>query len=331
MPIDVPISAPASALAAASRTFAEIVAGRFQNPDDQYHTVGAAISTLCSALSRGEASGLSSTAMRDLVGEARAVHALSPFVRRLQTWSRGYPGDFETIEHLLTQENRAEPGSIGFAIERYCLATALGQQHRNKMQRQAHEVLRALLQTDAAVAGTRPPKVLILAAGSSPEMRFASTFVGSRDFRAVLCDTDSGAIEFSKLALSSLGHRVVTLEGDVVWCAESIEEHGPYDLIATGGLFDYLDDKWAKKTLDLILNEWLAPGGKLFFTNLATNNPFRLWMRCVVDWNVIERTEAELRQLIASVRTDGIDVRIELDATSLALMAVVQRTSDSSG
>lgn len=269
--------------------------------------------------------------MRDLVGEARAVHALSPFVRRLQTWSRGYPGDFETIEHLLTQENRAEPGSIGFAIERYCLATALGQQHRNKMQRQAHEVLRALLQTDAAVAGTRPPKVLILAAGSSPEMRFASTFVGSRDFRAVLCDTDSGAIEFSKLALSSLGHRVVTLEGDVVWCAESIEEHGPYDLVATGGLFDYLDDKWAKKTLDLILNEWLAPGGKLFFTNLATNNPFRLWMRCVVDWNVIERTEAELRQLIASVRTDGIDVHIELDATSLALMAVVQRTSDSSG
>lgn len=268
--------------------------------------------------------------MRDLVGEAREVHALSPFVRRLQTWSRGYPGDFETIEHLLTQENRAEPGSPGFAIERYCLATALGQQHRNKMQRQAHEVLRSLLQTDAEAASLRPPKVLILAAGSSPEMRFAKTFMGTRDFRAVICDTDPGAIEFSQVALASLGNRIVTLEGDTVWCAESIEENGPYDLVATGGLFDYLDDKWLRKTLDLILNGWLAPGGKLFFTNLATDNPFRLWMRCVVDWHVIERTEGELRQLLASVRPEGITLRIERDATTLALMALVQLTGGGS-
>jgi hypothetical protein len=127
--------------------------------------------------------------------------------------------------------------------------------------------------------------------------------------------------------LSGLGERLVTLEGDVVWCAESLEEHGPYDLIVAGGLFDYLDDKWAKKTLTLALNEWLAPGGKLFFTNIATGNPYRLWMTCVADWFVIERTEQELTALVSSVRPNDCRVQIERDTTSLALLVDVGDSS----
>jgi hypothetical protein len=164
---------------------------------------------------------------------------------------------------------------------------------------------------------------LVLAAGAAPDVRYAANLIGARDCRIVLNDTDSGAIEFSTKALAALGDRLVALEGDVVWCAESIEEHGPYDLIVAGGLFDYLDDKWAKKTLSLALNEWLAPGGRLFFTNITTGNPFRLWMTCVADWCVIERSEQDLMRLVASVRTKDVTMRIEREATGLALMANV--------
>jgi extracellular factor (EF) 3-hydroxypalmitic acid methyl ester biosynthesis protein len=71
------------------------------------------------------------------------------------------------------------------------------------------------------------------------------------------------------------------------------------------------------------LNHWLAPGGKLFFTNIASGNPFRLWMTSVADWNVIERTEQDLTGLVSSVRTNDITIRIEREATSLALLANV--------
>ena len=311
---------PAAALATASSRFAELAASGVPNPSHKHHEVGAAILTLCSALDRAEAAGLSQDPLRELIAVAREVHALSPFVRRLQTWSRGYQGDFETIEHLLSQENQAEPGTVGFVIEQYCLATALAQQHRNKMQRQTNEIMKVLLREDQSKA----PSVLILAAGSTPELRYAANFVQTRDFRVVLCDTDPGAIDFSTKALASLGDRVRTLEGDVVWCAESIEEQGPYDLIVAGGLFDYLDDKWAKKTLSLVLGGWLAPGGKLFFTNLATENPFRLWMRCVVNWTVIERTEQDLVELVSSARTSNVAVQVGRDPTTLALLAEVR-------
>jgi hypothetical protein len=46
-----------------------------------------------------------------LVARAREVHARSPFVRRLQSWPRGYPGDFETVEYLLSQEVMAPRGA----------------------------------------------------------------------------------------------------------------------------------------------------------------------------------------------------------------------------
>ncbi len=310
---------PASALASASRHFVDLAAASVPGAAIVIHEVGAAISTLCVAMARAEQAGLSRDTLRELVQQAREVHALSPFVGRLQSWPRGYPGDFETIEHLISQENRAEPGTLGFAIEQYCLATALGQQHRNKMQRQATEVLRTLLGTGRQ----NPPAILVLAAGAAPDVRYAANLLGSRECRIVLNDTDPGALEFSTQALSCLGDRLITLEGDVVWCAESIEEHGPYDLIAAGGLFDYLDDKWAKKTLSLALNDWLAPGGKLFFTNIARGNPFRLWMTCVADWNVIERTEQDLMGLVSSVRTNDISIRIEREATALTLLADV--------
>jgi hypothetical protein len=213
---------PASALASASGRFMDLAASNVPNAAHMLHEVGAAISTLCLEMARAEQAGLSPDTIRGLVQQAREVHALSPFVCRLQSWPRGYPGDFETIEHLISQENRAEPGTVGSAIEQYCLATALGQQHRNKMQRQATEILGAILRE----RGQNPPAILVLAAGAAPDVRYAANLVGWREFRIVLNDTDPGAIEFSTKALSCLGDRLVTLEGDVVWCADSIEGQG---------------------------------------------------------------------------------------------------------
>ena len=313
------VTDPTAALLAASSRFGELAARPMLEPPLALHEVGAAISTLCLEMSRAEAAGSSREGMRELVENAREIHSQSPFVRRLQTWPRGYPGDWETIEHLISQENRATPGTIGFVIEQYCLATALAQQHRNKMQRQSKEILGTLLRDDRK----SPPAILVLAAGSAPDVRDAAAFIGSRDCRLVLCDTDPDAVARSEQALASLGGRLVTLEGDVVWCSDSIDENGPYDLVVAGGLFDYLDDKWATKTLALVLNEWLAPGGKLYFTNIAAGNPFRLWMTCVADWNVIERTEQDLAKLVSSARASDVSMDIERDATTLAYLVEV--------
>jgi O-methyltransferase involved in polyketide biosynthesis len=75
-----------------------------------------------------------------------------------------------------------------------------------------------------------------------------------------------------------------------------VREHGPFDLILAGGLFDYLSDKMIARTLS---DAWsmLAPEGRIVFTNIATGNPFRVWIEYMGDWKLIERSEEDVASL----------------------------------
>ena len=86
---------------------------------------------------RLEANGHARQELLGVLQRARVVHAESPFVRRLQEWPRGYAGDFETVEYLLQQRNRAVVGRFAYFLEQYALGSPIAQQHRNKVDIQA--------------------------------------------------------------------------------------------------------------------------------------------------------------------------------------------------
>ena len=65
-------------------------------------------------------------------------------MHRLQAWPRGYPGDFETVEWLCDARNRAEPGTVPWALEQCSLQSPLAQQHRNKVGLQGRAILATL-------------------------------------------------------------------------------------------------------------------------------------------------------------------------------------------
>ena len=57
-----------------------------------------------------------------------------------------------------------------------------------------------------------------------------------------------------------------------------VRDLGPFDLILAGGLFDYLTDRFITRTLAEAWDTLLAPGGRIVFTNIATGNPYRVWI-----------------------------------------------------
>jgi hypothetical protein len=312
-----------SQLLSASQRFSELANSDSLATPHAYHDVGAAMETLCGALSRAEAAGIPRQRMRELVKEAQAAHSQSPFVLRLQTWPEGYPGDYLTVEHLLSQKNQAIPGTLGYLIEQYCLATRIAQQHRNKMCHQAGVILRTILGSEGRTA----PKILVLAAGSSPDIRQILDLVVTRNFRIVLNDSDPEALAAALVGLTPIRDKIVALEGNALRCADEIAEQGPYDLIVAGGLFDYLNANWASQFISRAVNEWLAPRGKFFFTNIAAGNPYRLWMECVTDWEMIERTEQDLVALVTGATSETVQVEVTREATTLTLLASVSRVS----
>jgi hypothetical protein len=99
-----------------------------------------------------------------------------------------------------------------------------------------------------------------------------------------------------------------------------LQRLGAFDLMVVGGLFDYLPDRWAVATLSAA-RDLLAPGGRVFLSNIARGNPFRPWIEYLADWWLIERDEADLRRLLGHGGFDVDRVKVSRDSTGLALLA----------
>lgn len=267
-----------------------------------------------------ESEGWSRDQIVERLQPARAVHAESPFIRRLQVWPRGYPGDFESVEYILRQRNQAPRGRLSFWLEQYALDSPIAQQHRNKVDLQARAILEAVL-CGPAVSG---PRLLVLAAGGSPDLRQIQSLLAMRAFTAVLLDQDPDALSVSAQALPLIRDRLVLVNRNVVRGLPDVRRHGPFALVLAGGLFDYLPDRVATLVLREARERLLGPGGRFVFTNIAAPNPYRAWIEHLGDWRLIHRTEADLRTLCRQAGFCASSVSIGTDRTGLALIVECQ-------
>src|SRR5262249_14505296 len=105
-------STAAHRLREASMAFARLGEREGGDQTEQYHRVVSAMHALCARIAQCEQEGWAPEEILAQIAPARKLHGRSPFVSRLQSWPRGYPGDFETIEYLCEGRNRALPGTI---------------------------------------------------------------------------------------------------------------------------------------------------------------------------------------------------------------------------
>lgn len=281
-----------------------------RQPVTSFHEVSASVHAICRAIEVAEG-GDDMVAIAPALSAARELHARSTFVRRLQEWPLGYPGDFETIEYILRQDVDGRPGSFEYWIEYLALSSAMAQQHRNKVRRQAAELKARIATPD------RPANILILAAGGAPDLRSIIHDVADTAFHVVLNDIDQRALSFAGGKLGPIADRTIAVPGNAVTNCRKLAARGPFDLVVAGGLMDYLPTKVATRFLTLIWKRLLGSGGVLFFTNIRTPNPWRIWPAYLANWSLLERSREEIEGLIAGCRPSQ-SCRIDLDATGLA-------------
>lgn len=286
------------------------------------HQAIAATHRVCAAIDACEAVDMSRDEIRDRVRSTREIFGRSPFVERLQRWPRGYAGDFETIEWLWQQVNRAEQGTLAHALEQYALDAAIAQQHRNKVTAQGRLIVDVATRPRPAA----PPRILSVACGGCPDLRSVAATLGGRELEVVLVDQDLDALVFAKSELGpTLGSRLTPIVANVVKEARMFRTLGRFDAIVMGGLLDYLPDRIASFLLGVLVSHALAPGGTLLATNIGAGNPFRTWMEHCADWTLIERTEADLARLLTEALSgrQPKSLAVEREGTGLALLARV--------
>ena len=284
--------------------------------EELYHRVLAVVHQICSAILSCEQSAIERDEILDILEPVRRIHARSPFVQRLQTWPRGYPGDFETVEYLIEASNRAE-GPLARSCEAYALSRSIAQQHRNKVHHQAERLLQTLLSNPGRA------RVASIACGSCPDLRRLSAHLPSLAGELWLNDLDADALAFSRNALRAVEERCHFRHTDALTFARRLPR-GAFDLVLSGGLFDYLVERTATLLIQLAYRA-LAPGGTFFFTNIAAGNPYRSLIEYFGNWQLIERSEDDVYRLCRNAGIGRANVSIRREETGLALLVEVTK------
>jgi SAM-dependent methyltransferase len=276
------------------------------------HATAASMHRFSAGIVACEEAGLSRPVLRPHVARLRGLHSRSPLVERLQTWPRGYPGDFETVEWLCDAKNRASAGTIAWAIEECALQSPIAQQHRNKVGLQARAILSAIVARPQA-------RIASIGCGGCRDLSLIQDYISDNAGRFTLVDADPEALAFARQRLPRIAGRCELIAGSVPRILSRVRMTGPCDLVVAGGLFDYLPDRWAVATLQAV-RRMMAPGGRLLFSNIATGNPFRPWIEYLADWTLIERDEHALERLLSLADFSMASFRVFRDSTGLALM-----------
>lgn len=317
-PVSVPtsaVAAPHAALDRLAKACDGLIAtehGPALRPLDLLHRTVVAMHSIATAVMACEDAGLTRLEMLPVLESVRALHARAPFVHRLQTWPRGYPGDFETVEWLCDARNRAEPGSVPWAIEQCSLQSPLAQQHRNKVGLQARAILKALVAKPSA-------RIASIGCGGCRDLSMVQDYIPAGHGQFVLVDADAGALAFARERLDLLDGRCTFVNGRVPRVLTKLRDGGAFDLVVSGGLFDYLSDRWAIATLTAV-RQMLAPGGRVFLSNIACGNPFRPWIEYLADWWLIERQESDIMRLLEQGGFDPALAKVSRDSSGLALL-----------
>jgi extracellular factor (EF) 3-hydroxypalmitic acid methyl ester biosynthesis protein len=282
-------------------------------PAELYHAALSRLHDICSAVLQCEAEGMSREAILETLGAAREIHSRSPFVRRLQDWPRGYPGDFETVAQIVRgSREAAQSTTLAATCESYSLNFPIAQQHRNKIHHQSRRLLAAM------VRRKKESRILTLACGGVPDFELIEPYLKECAGELWLNDIDADALERAAEVLESVKERCHFIKGNGVLLAGSFP--GEFDLVLAGGLFDYVETPFAARLIRTIYHDKLLPGGTFFFTNIARGNPFRCLIEYMGDWRLIERSEEDILALCRRARVPADAISIRTDETGLALL-----------
>lgn len=287
------------------------------SPSELYHSALSRLHDICSAVLRCEEAGMQRDSIVAALAAARKIHSRSPFVRRLQDWPRGYPGDFETVAQIVRGAREAAQPTLEATCESYSLNFPIAQQHRNKIHHQSQRLLSVMARQP------RSSRILTLACGGVPDFELIAPYLANFAGELWLNDIDSDALDRAAEVLQSVAERCHFIKGNGVLLASKFP--GPFDLVLAGGLFDYLETPHAIRLIRTIYHDKLRPGGTFFFTNIARGNPFRCLIEYMGDWRLIERSEEDVLALCSRARVPAEAVSIRTDETGLALLVDVTR------
>ena len=238
----------------------------------------------------------------------RNVAHLCPMTRRSFDKPRGYAGDAVMLDHIYGIEH---PGPD------YHPATVAGKVYAHTVNapasravRYRREVLARLIDETATRCGDGNANIFSIAAGHLREAELSLAVQTRKLAEFDAMDQDRESLQIIERDYTRYGVR--PQYGTVRGLLRNKTPAGHYDLVYAAGLFDYLEERVARKLVEVMLG-MLRPKGKLLIANFARNIPDVGYMETFMDWWLIYRDSEEVRKLFPEPLQTSQQLRLFTD------------------
>ncbi len=240
----------------------------------------------------------------------------SSWVKRCQDRPLGYTGDYLAIEQVLLINKLSKINSLGYEIDRSLLESPLCQHYRNKIEREISLIRHSIDKHDEA-------EVLCFSVGGCSQFATILSFLErKKNYTLHLHDTYGNALKLAKKRLVSILNQCEFYNGHLFRFIKKDLLGAKFDLITMGGIMDYITDKVFILIFGF-LYAMLKKGGCIYITQLAKYDLYECVMHYVLFWDVIYRSEDELRSLIHQCGVPDSKISITTDLTNISYLVEV--------
>jgi SAM-dependent methyltransferase len=173
--------------------------------------------------------------------------------------------------------------------------------------------------------------VMSLACGPALEFcDFLSACECREHVEALLVDIDAEALQRAGANVNRIetGATIRFMRENLIrWALGRVRQHfGLQDVIYSAGLTDYLGRSLFTALIRKCF-EHLKPGGTLIIGNFGPANPHRAFMDHLLKWELIHRSEADLRDIFEDTPFggDAVEILMEKHGVNLFVRAVKSR------
>ena len=97
-----------------------------------------------------------------------------------------------------------------------------------------------------------------------------------------------------------------------------------YDLVYSGGLFDYLDNATSTAIVTNLFN-FIKPGGRVIIGNFTQKNSTKAFCHFVTNWHLIHKTEEEMRAWTKYLPKNSYHLKIDYDDNGINAFLVLEK------
>lgn len=223
-----------------------------------------------------------------------------PFTRRASEKPRGYAGDAVMLDYIY----RPKPLSLsGLGAVLHCATTSTGAA-RSIRWRRSHLASRLL----DGMNRHRELRVLSVASGHLRELDIVGAATHNRNMQIVALDQDGAALEEAVCGYPQFDIQPVNQSIASLFRANLA---GPFHLIYSAGLFDYLTDRTAAALIEALVSR-LHPEGTMILGSHTPTTDGRGYIEGMMDWRLVYRDENDLMHLAAEA-ADGRSLQVYRD------------------